>query len=345
MALLNYDNSGIEKVNSALLGVLNKKNRDIIERRFGLFSKKSKQTLEAIGGIYNITRERVRQIEEASLRKIKKSAEFSKNQKIIFAIKSEIDKRGGIVGESDFLRDFSEDKLKQNHLLFLLKLADDFSYLRADNKFKSLFTTNVSFTAKIKELLSDFGEKLEKENAVLKESEILERFGNLLKNKVDTIPSKAVLISWLNLTNFIKKNQFGEWGPASSIHISPRGSRDLAYLILRKENKPMHFQEIADKVAKTFSKKVHPQTVHNELIKHLDFVLVGRGIYGLRDWGYKQGTVKEVIAKILQEKGPLKQEEIVNEVLKERFVKKGTILVNLQNKNHFKRKGSYYHLA
>ena len=345
MNSLTYKNSGLDKINRVFLGILSKKNRDIMERRFGLFTKKPSQTLEEIGKAYGITRERVRQIEEASLKKIKKSEEFAKNQRTILAIKNEIEKNGIIVAEEEFLKSFSPNESEQNHLLFALRLIDDVSYLRGDYKFKSCFTANPALAGKIKEVLRDFGETLEKENAILNEKEILEKFNSFIKERINGIFSRNVLISWLTITNFIGKSQFGEWGPSSSIFISPRGSRDLAYLVLKKEQKPLHFHEVAKKIEKHFSKKAHPQTVHNELIKHPDFVLVGRGIYALKDWGYRPGTVKEVIAGILKEKGPLTKEEILKEVSKERFVKEGTILVNLQNKSHFRRQDDHYHLV
>ena len=345
MGNLTYKNLGLDKVNKALLSVLSKKNRDIMERRFGLFGRKQRQTLEEIGGIYGITRERVRQIEEASLKKIKKSSAFAENQKTVFAVKSEIEKTGGIVEEEKFLNDFSPNKSDRNHLVFLLRLIDEASYSRADNKFKGYFTINPQFSEKIKEVLIGFGGELQKENEVLGEKEIAEKFGNFVKGKIAFLISKNVLISWLGLANFIGKNQFGEWGPSSSIHISPRGSRDFAYLILKKENKPLHFREIAEKIERHFSRKAHFQTVHNELIKHPNFVLVGRGMYALKDWGYKIGTVKEIIAGILKEKGPLPKEKIIDEVLKERFVKQDTILVNLQNKERFKKQDDHYHLV
>lgn len=345
MGNLTYKNLGLDRANKALLGVLNKKHRDVMERRFGLFGKKQRQTLEEIGEIYGITRERVRQIEEASLKKIKKSGEFIANQRVIFAVKNEMEKTEGVVEEEKFLKDFSPSESEQNHLIFLLRLIDEASYSRADNKFKGYFTINPPFVEKLKEVLIGFGGELQKENAVLSEKEIADKFGNFARAKIGDAISKNVLISWLNLTNFIGNNQFGEWGPSSSIHISPRGSRDFAYLILKKENKPLHFREIANKIEHHFCKKAHPQTVHNELIKHPNFVLVGRGMYALKDWGYKSGTVKEIIAGILKEKGPLSKEKIIEEVLKERFVKQDTILVNLQNKDHFKREDDHYHLA
>jgi len=78
-------------------------------------------------------------------------------------------------------------------------------------------------------------------------------------------------------------------------------------------------------------------TCHNELIKDKRFVLVGRGIYALAEWGYKTGVVKDVIRDLLKKNGPMKKEDIVEQVMKERYLKKNTILVNLQNNKYFKK--------
>ncbi|MDQ5927659.1 MAG: hypothetical protein QG633_97, partial [Patescibacteria group bacterium] len=84
-------------------------------------------------------------------------------------------------------------------------------------------------------------------------------------------------------------------------------------------------------------------TTHNELIKDGRFVLVGRGLYALTDWGYMQGVVRDVIKKVLNEHGPLKRDEIIDKVLKERYVKPNTIIVNLQDPEHFEKQsdGAY----
>jgi len=80
------------------------------------------------------------------------------------------------------------------------------------------------------------------------------------------------------------------------------------------------------------------QTVHNELIKDSRFVLVGRGIYALEEWGYYPGQVKDVILRVLrEERKPITKEEILEKVLEQRLVKENTILLNLSNKKYFER--------
>jgi len=67
-------------------------------------------------------------------------------------------------------------------------------------------------------------------------------------------------------------------------------------------------------------------------------VLIGRGIYALRDWGYKPGRVVDVIKEILKKATrPLTQEEIIKRVKEQRFAQENTIILNLHNKKYFKK--------
>ena len=99
----------------------------------------------------------------------------------------------------------------------------------------------------------------------------------------------------------------------------------------------MHFSSVAKAISTLFSKKAHIATTHNELIKDPRFVLVGRGLYALTEWGYKPGVVRDVIREVIALEGPLKKDDIIRQVKKARFVKDNTILVNLNDSRYFKR--------
>ena len=75
-------------------------------------------------------------------------------------------------------------------------------------------------------------------------------------------------------------------------------------------------------------------------------VLIGRGIYALKEWGFVPGTVLDVIVNVLNTNGEaMSTEEITKEVLKTRNVKQTTIYMNLQNKSVVERVGrNYYQL-
>ena len=150
---------------------------------------------------------------------------------------------------------------------------------------------------------------------------------------------------WLSISKSISRNPLGEYGKSTSSSVKTRGVKDYAFLMMRKHGSPMHFREVAKAVAETFDKKCHTATCHNELIKDSRFVLVGRGIYALSEWGYKSGVVRDVIKELLKKNGPMSKEDIVEQVMKERYLKKNTILVNLQNSKYFKKNKSGLYTA
>jgi hypothetical protein len=93
-------------------------------------------------------------------------------------------------------------------------------------------------------------------------------------------------------------------------------------------------------------KAVKVNTIHNELIRNEDFVLIGRWIYALKEWGFVPWTVLDVIVSILEKNWePMNTEDITKEVLKIRNVKHSTIYMNLQNKKFIERVWrNYYQL-
>ncbi|PIR57983.1 MAG: hypothetical protein COU71_01175 [Parcubacteria group bacterium CG10_big_fil_rev_8_21_14_0_10_38_31] len=334
-----------KQITRKMLSVLKDRSRDIIEQRYGLGSKDSnRKTLEAIGQQYGITRERVRQIENFSLNSIRKNNVFADNEAVFKEIVSEIERRGKVVHEEEFLNSLAKDELSRNHIHFLLVVSPSFTKIKEDNDFHHRWTVDVEESEKIHEALRNLHQEIRPDD-LISEEEMLSRFNNHInKTNLNDI-STETLSSWIKLSKLIDKNDLGEWGVVSSCNIRPRGVRDLAFLVLRRHGSPMHFTEVAKSISGTFGKVAHPQTTHNELIKDERFVLVGRGLYGLSDWGYSAGTVKDVIKNILNTHGALTKEDVIKRVLKERYVKENTILVNLQDRRYFKKDPSDFYIA
>ncbi|MDE2188806.1 MAG: winged helix-turn-helix domain-containing protein, partial [Patescibacteria group bacterium] len=183
-------------------------------------------------------------------------------------------------------------------------------------------------------------------NDLLPESEMVDTFIKHLGETSEKYKNQEIIKRWLNLSKKVGKNALGEWGVSHSPNIHTKGVRDYAFLVIRKHGSPIHFREVANQISKVFKKKAHVATTHNELIKDPRFVLVGRGLYALSEWGYMSGVVRDVISAIIEKSGPLSKEDIIAKVLKERYVKENTIAVNLQNPKYFKRdKDGRYHVA
>ncbi len=323
-----------KQVTKKLLSGLQERAYDIIVNRYGLGDSSDSKTLEAIGKKYGITRERVRQIENAALASIRKSEYYKTEKKVFEEIKGMLEAMGAVVHEEDFLSSVSKDKTIQNHIRFYLVLGEEFSHFKEDENFQKRWTINEKLSELVHTALHNIYKGLD-DKELLSEEDLVTRFLNEVKESAEEYKSKEIARRWLSISKKIGKNPLGEWGPAESQNIKTRGIKDYAFLMMRKHGSPMHFREVAKAITDTFGRKTHVATTHNELIKDPRFVLVGRGYYALSEWGYKPGVVREVIAEILEKEGPMTKEEIIDRVLKERFLKKNTILVNLQNPNYF----------
>ncbi len=321
-------------VTKKLLGVLSDRGRDVVNSRYGLGSETKKMTLESIGKKYNITRERVRQIENHSIANIRKSKEYEREHKVFEELKECLRKLGSVMSEHDLLNQFSADKSVQNHIHFLLVVGEDFKKHKEDDEFKTHWHIDHKLADQIHETLRKIYADLD-DDAIVPESAIIDSFLQYIKDVSEEYKNEEVIKRWLWMSKSLDKNPLGEWGKSKSNNINARGVRDYAFLVIRKHGSPIHFREVARLITEVFNKKAHIATTHNELIKDPRFVLVGRGLYALAEWGYMSGVVKDVIKKILEKEGPLTKEKIIEKVMKERYVKPNTILVNLQNSKHF----------
>jgi len=329
-----------QQVVGKLLKSLSSRNKDIIFSRFGLKNGK-KETLESIGRKYGVTRERVRQIEEATLTQLRQEVKTVQPQvQPYFDLAvSILEDNGGVLKESEFFKEFSgnENPSAVNaSLVLLLNLDQRFNRSADADEMHSFWTLGDHYVEKANQTLSVLKKMLEKHGQPVAEVEL----ANFYKQGVKDGVSTKILFSHVSLFKKIGKNIFNEIGLSHWPEINPKGVRDKAHLVLKRINKPYHFTEITKLIneANFGNKKANVQTVHNELIKDKRFVLVGRGMYGLANWGYKAGTVKDVLADILKNSSkPLSRQEIVTKVLAARFVKENTIFLNLQDQKLFKK--------
>lgn len=325
-----------KQVTKRLLKELNERGRDVITARFGLGSSTDLKTLEAIGEQYGITRERVRQIENHALGQIRKSDTFQQLQPVFDELAQHIDEMGGIIAEEELFDQFSRDKSVRNHLYFLLELGTPFEREKEDTEFKHRWSIDRELSKQIKTSLRRLYKDLNDDD-LIPESELIDRFLRELQEVNQKYKNQEIARRWLGISKTIGRNPLGEWGKSESPNVRAKGMRDFAYLTIKRHGSPMHFREVAGEIQKLFSRRAHVATCHNELIKDERFVLVGRGLYALAEWGYSDGVVKDVIAEILREEGPLTRDAIVQRVKKERYVKDNTIIVNLQDTNRFQR--------
>lgn len=317
-----------------LLSALQERSKDIIIKRYGLGKNPEGMTLDAIGKTYNITRERVRQIENHALNTIRKSKYYTEEKSVFDEVEKIITNMGGIVVEQDLLDLVSKDSSIQSCINFILVVGHPFNKLKEDDDFKRRWFIDNNVAEKVHGSLKKLYEHL-KDDELVSEQEMIKTFLGYVEDVADQYKTEEMCKRYLCVSKKICKNPLGEWGKTSSPNVSIKGIRDYAYLVIRKHGSPIHFKEVAKAITTTFNKKAHVATTHNELIKDSRFVLVGRGLYALKEWGYVNGVVKDVIRDIIVKNGPMTKKEIVDKVMKERYVKENTIVINLQNKKYF----------
>ena len=242
---------------------------------------------------------------------------------------------GGLIAEHVLLEELSSDPMTRNHLYFILVAGDPFYKSKENPQYAHRWFTERKVADAVEKALRNVHKGLNRDELV-SETEILNRFRNELIEIADN-QDEEVLKRWLMISKQIGRNPLGDWGPADSPNIRVKGIRDYAYLAVKRHGSPMHFREVAETINELFDHKAHIATTHNELIKDERFVLVGRGLYALTEWGYTAGVVKDVLREILSQEGPLSREELIDKVRKERYVKDNTILVNLQDTNLFRK--------
>lgn len=332
-ASFSFDSGALVK---RLLAAAPDRARDVLVRRFGLGTSPKRETLEAIGSRSNITRERVRQIEAAGLEAIRASKAFKDADDSFAEIAHYVESLGAVVPEDTLLAALAKDEKGRNRFRFLLVVGSAFFRERETDDFVARWHVDAATAKKIHDALSSLYGSLSDEE-VLTESALLDRFLEELKGVNDAYKNEEILKRWLTLSKRIGSNPLAEWGRTSAPAIRTKGIRDYAYLAIKRHGAPMHFSDVAKTIGTLFTKKAHVATTHNELIKDPRFVLVGRGLYALTEWGYKPGVVRDVIREVLAAEGPLKKEEVIRHVKKARFVKDNTILVNLNDPRYFKR--------
>lgn len=366
---------------------LNEREKDILTRRFGLHGK-DKETLENIGGAHKLTRERIRQIETAAIKKLhqlKNLEDYISGLKKV--INQLLEEHGGLMEREYLLNNlvnFSSGSSRgksgdiqahKSHLDFLISkiLHNNFEEINNSALFKSSFKLKYQESMHLEELAEELLKKIKEAKKIFSTEKLIDFLkqlasyekhqdkltipgsmdisdalgGEMFEENEEIINSNKALYSILQALREVEQNKFGDWGHVDWREVSPRTINDKIYLVLKNNKKPMHFVEITERINKIGfdRKKANAATVHNELILDKKYVLVGRGLYSLAEWGYKTGTVVQVIEEIFKkENQPLSRDQLIDKVLEQRLVKRATIILALMNKNKFEKVDGKYRL-
>lgn len=348
MSVAQSDSKPILKLNlmeviDDIFMVLSEKEREVVVRRFSL-DNQQKQTLESIGQRFNVTRERVRQIEKIALGKLKRTVNSTKLRFVPEIAEAVLKEQGGIMLEQDLIKRILETienaaEVDWHIVRLALAISPNLSNLEKTNLYAPSWHLTTLSSGIIRSTLDNAVSTLKVRKDVIPHDE-LHKLLTTSKGVQELDLLDTFYPSVLKADLRIKSVDEG-YGLMTWRHINPRSIRDKAYIVLKKEKKPLHFVDIANHIEESsFDKKqVTVQAVHNELIRYPQFVLVCRGLYALKEWGYQDGTVADIIESLLAKKSPLSKQDITKGVLKQRQVKKGTISLNLQKNPQFVRVG------
>ncbi|PIR88449.1 MAG: hypothetical protein COU09_02130 [Candidatus Harrisonbacteria bacterium CG10_big_fil_rev_8_21_14_0_10_44_23] len=323
---------------------LDQRQEKVLTKRYGL-DNGEELTLAELGKIFSITRERVRQIEAAALNHVRDRATEGHLNALTEAVLNTLKKTGGVKKEEHLLDEINgfatgADLVSgfAQQVKFLLEVSKAVLYHREDEAFHSHWHMSEQHQEKAIKFLEDLMKSMKsKKNEVLEGEKFDDFFDEIRElHKLE----KEVAKHYLKISKKFSENIYGDFGLAEWKEVRPKVARDWIYLILKKAGKPLHFSKIAEEIRKTRAgKKTNTQTIHNELIKDKRFILVGRGMYTLRELDdMPAGTIREVLMHILKKEGSLNAKQIIEKVLKNRIFKENTILFNLQNKKYFKRR-------
>lgn len=322
-------------IQSILSTIERPREADIITRRYGLDGER--ETLEQVGETLNITRERVRQIEKATLIRIKLSLDDGKNS-LFNDVEMDIVKALHEMGRAAKVDDLAikltgDSSSKTCATLTLLAELSSKMLLTSENDryYAAIILTSERDDRQIRKEIDSIVKTLREHGKPVTLDELYRLVGGNYEH-----PSEVGAIASISKQITSLRDM---WGLTKWPSVNPRNIRDKIYVVLKENGQPMHFSEIARQVkSQNFHRNnVTEQAIHNELIKDDRFVLIGRGIYALAENGYKKGSITDVITELLRQNGPMYRDDIVREVLKSRQVRETTILLNLQSKPQFKR--------
>ena len=328
-----------EILKNAILGSLKiieqEREREIVARRFGLDGPK--ETLEQIGESLSITRERVRQLEKAILIRLQISAEegeipaLAPAEKLLIRNLTEMGRVAKLSDLADKVYEKTASATEKTGIYFIATFSKGLTVVEENDRYNAAVgIAEYGDSRKIRERVDEIVTIIKKNKQPMTLEELDNKLNYEHPDHIKAVASISKLLATLN----------GLWGLTKWPAVNPKNIRDKIFVILEAHKEPMHFSEIAKEIKESnFKRKnVTVQAIHNELIKDSRFVLIGRGIYALSSWGYKKGTISDIIKMILEKSDkPLTREEIVKQVLKMRKVKETTILLNLQNKKLFKK--------
>lgn len=338
---------------SEILRELPERERDIVKRRFGLGTEK--ETLQEIGNDFDLTRERVRQLQDKSLERVLPKVERHPFAQQLSAEAREHLGRTRIRRGQTLLRAFAEQHglspATQNIVQFFLISHKKLTHQPETNDLHSFWGDSAS-RAKLaqhilKKLLVLF---LRNPKKLWQSEEMLSLVEKELKRHLGVRASADELRDFLRILKPVGQSPANEFGILSHPRVGPSSLADKVAFVLDQAQKPLHFSEIhsalskltgleGEFISRRWQKRYSTQSIQNLLIMGKDFVWTGMGTYALTGWGFRPGSILERMRDIVKRERQISRDKLEELLGKERRFSKITFEAYLRNKTHFKLEG------
>lgn len=343
-AMVARDPESVEELINDWLQTLSERNQIVIKKRFGIAG--SRETLDEIGEVLGVTRERIRQIERKALKRLAFRSTYVVVSRVKALGNDVLEISGGVLPEKLAGKRFQEfmelgDVRAEGALKLILELNDEVSWLPRTRTWvrDDLVDTVIAIQRLLVQLLKD-------EYAPVSALKFLEKFEELWLEQTDSHPpSEQLIMSCVMTDPLLLIDEQGRVG----LEKWTRHRLDEMVLALREIGEPAHYKAIAEKTnlllppeQRTTAKNIH---AHISRLPEV-FVRVGHGVFGLAEWGLSDdGNLANAAARVLREAGKnLHIEEITDRVLETWKARPGSVEAAMVQDARFVDLGSGYYI-
>ena len=241
----------LKKAISGSLSIIEQdREKEIISRRFGLNG--NKETLEQIGEMLSITRERVRQLEKAILIRLRISAEENKiselaaAEKIIIRNLDEMGRTAKISDLADKIYNRSTNNAERTGLYFIATFSNNLTVVEENDKYYAAVAIAKDGNEKeMRKKIDEIVNIIKEHKSPMTLNELDDKLNYEHPNHIKAVASISKQLASLN----------GLYGLTKWPAVNPKNIRDKIFVILETKKEPMHFSDIAKEIAESNFKR------------------------------------------------------------------------------------------
>ena len=250
-----------EILKNAIAGSLNiieqDREKEIVSRRFGLSGPK--ETLEQIGEMLSITRERVRQLEKAILIRLQISAEenqipeIAPAEKLLIRNLTEMGRVARLADLADKVYGRATTANERTGIYFIATFSKGLTVVEENDRYHAAVgISEYGDSRKIRERVDEIVKVIKENKKPMTLDELDSKLNYEHPDHIKAVASISKLLATLN----------GVWGLAKWPSVNPKNIRDKIFVILEAHKEPMHFSEIAREIKESNFKRKNVTTLN-----------------------------------------------------------------------------------